>query len=244
MDVAALITQLEQQGTALAAGAERAGLDAAVPTCPDWDVRALLAHTGMVHRWAASIVRGEPDAHRNSNYPAPAQGVLEWFVAGHAALVTALRDAPPDLDVWSFLPAPSPLAFWARRQAHETAIHRADADSASGWIPTYDAEFAADGIAELIEGFIARERGPLVADPGFTLRVLPIDANASWLVEVRRDGRTVTRDGSGEADCTLTGTSEELYLELWNRDIAGTVTISGDGRALDTWHELARIVWS
>ena len=31
---------------------------------------------------------------------------------------------------FAFLPAPSPLAFWARRQAHETGIHRADVESA------------------------------------------------------------------------------------------------------------------
>lgn len=35
------------------------------------------------------------------------------------------------VDCWTFLDAPSPLAFWARRQAHETAIHRADAQLAA-----------------------------------------------------------------------------------------------------------------
>ncbi len=44
----------------LAAAAERlasaAGISwmgAEVPTCPDWTLLDLLAHTGMVHRWAA-----------------------------------------------------------------------------------------------------------------------------------------------------------------------------------------------
>ena len=38
--------------------ADRAGLQASVPTTPDWTVRQLIAHQGMVHRWAAAILKG------------------------------------------------------------------------------------------------------------------------------------------------------------------------------------------
>ena len=48
--------------------------------------------------------------------PLPDDGELvDWYVAGHSALVEALATAPTDLQCWSFLAAPSPLAFWARR---------------------------------------------------------------------------------------------------------------------------------
>src|SRR5665648_561232 len=43
--------------TALAAWAEAAGMSAAVPTYPGWTVADLVAHQGMVHRWAASNLR-------------------------------------------------------------------------------------------------------------------------------------------------------------------------------------------
>ncbi len=36
-----------------------AGLDAPVPTAPEWDVRALIAHQGMVHRWATDCIQGK-----------------------------------------------------------------------------------------------------------------------------------------------------------------------------------------
>ena len=65
-----LAAHLEGLRTALVAFvryAERAGLRAAVPTCPDWDVRALVAHQGMVHRWATAIVRGS----NSSTYARP-----------------------------------------------------------------------------------------------------------------------------------------------------------------------------
>ena len=101
--------------------------------------------------------------------------------------------APSDLDM--DVPArPSPLAFWARRQAHETAIHRVDAEAAAGSTPTYDAAFAIDGIAELLEGFYARPRGRLVADPGFTLRAAPDDSDVSWTIQVGPEARVVAGD--------------------------------------------------
>src|ERR1700734_3905792 len=57
---------------------------------------------------------------------------------------------------------------WAARHAHETAIHRADADSASGVQPDYEPDFAADGIDELITGFAPRRkyRPPAAQDGG------------------------------------------------------------------------------
>jgi hypothetical protein len=58
--------------------------------------------------------------------------------------------------------APPPRRFWARRQAHETTIHSVDAIAARSqrW-PTasdvaIDPLLAADGIDELLMGFITR----------------------------------------------------------------------------------------
>src|SRR5690349_15361150 len=43
---------------ALATAAEAAGTDAPVPTCPRWTVADLVAHQGLVHRWATSHLTG------------------------------------------------------------------------------------------------------------------------------------------------------------------------------------------
>ena len=86
-----------------------AGLDAPVPSCPGWLVRDLLGHLGFVHRWAAGHVTGRSDqalaALRSEELLglAPADESLPgWFRQGHAALVRALQDAPPELDCWTF----------------------------------------------------------------------------------------------------------------------------------------------
>ncbi len=160
MEIAEHIDMLRRQGGLLADAAERAGLDAAVSPCPPWQVRDLLRHTGYIHRWAARHVTERPgqviDGPAEEEIlrgGAPDPELLAWFRAGYAALAETLATADPALEFATFMAAPSALAFWARRQAHETAIHRADAESAAGTTPEYPAEFAADGIDELIMGF-------------------------------------------------------------------------------------------
>jgi uncharacterized protein (TIGR03083 family) len=247
VDVATHVDQVEQHGRALGDAAERAGLEADVPTCPTWTVRTLLGHAGMVQRWAATHVRDGTAAFTNGEspgFPAPADGTLEWYREGHAALVDALRAAPADLVAMTFLAdAGAPRAFWARRQAHEAAIHRSDAEAALGTTPEFDRDFALDGIAELLEGFYARGRGKLVADPPVTMRVAPDDADTSWRVEIRPDGRVIERNSPDPVDAELSGRASELYLNLWNRGSAGAVTVAGDADVAALWHRLARVQW-
>jgi uncharacterized protein (TIGR03083 family) len=242
------VAALDSEGRLLIEAADAAGLDAAVPTCPGWRVRDLLHHVGGVHRWAASFVRDgrlDPaDPPQESFFAQPPDADLgEWFRAGHVALVTALRTADPGLSCWSFLPAPSPLAFWARRQAHETAIHRVDAQAALGRVTAVTPEFAVDGVAELLECFFARSRGRLVADPAVRLGVRATDTGHAWTVHIEPAGRRVVPEAQ-EADLVLRGAAAELYRLLWNRSDLDAVHAEGDLAVWRLWQERARITWS
>ena len=247
VDIEAHVKAIQEHGVGLADAAELAGLDAAVPTCPEWTVRDLLAHQGMVHRWATGFVAtgaAKPDDVPLAEAPGEDE-LLGWFREGHAALVDAINRAPADLDCWAFLPAPSPLAFWARRQAHETTIHRADAESAAGRQIDVDPALAVDGIDELLLGFYARKRGQLVADPALTLGLRTTDARPddAWSVVIGPDGRDVTR-GEATGACTVSGTASDLYQFLWNRRSRDAVSMGGDAAVLDLWQAKARITWS
>lgn len=156
-------------------------------------------------------------------------------------LVDALATAEPDLQCWSFLAAPSPLAFWARRQCHETGIHRADAESASGPISAFPAEVAADGIDELLSLFITRRGGRLASDTPRVLLVRPDDTADAWLVRV---ADTVTTERTaGAADCTVQGAASDLHLFLWNRCDASALRVDGDASLLDLWRTSVTIRW-
>ncbi len=141
MQIAEHLAALEGEGELLAVAAERSAPDTPIPTCPDWRMRDLVHHIGMVHRWATTHVAERRTEDFDADevvgpYPDDAH-LVSWFREGHQRLLRALRSAPDDLACWTFLPAPSPRAFWARRQAHETAIHRVDAESPGGTITAF-----------------------------------------------------------------------------------------------------------
>ncbi|MDQ1683644.1 MAG: hypothetical protein QOC82_381 [Frankiaceae bacterium] len=247
MELDTHLRHLTEQGHGLADSATAAGLDAPVPSCPEWAARDLVTHQSQVHRWARSYVSSgrstPPNAGDTPEPPPPDDELLDWFRAGHEALVTSLREAPADLDCWSFLPAPSPREFWARRQAHETTIHRVDADLAAGRTPAIDPALAADGIDELLHGFFARPRGSLVSDPARKLAVRAADTGAAWTITIGPDSRTSTSIADPDADCTVTGDAAALYLLLWNRGGRDNLTIDGDATLLDLWQAKAIIRW-
>ncbi len=250
MDLATHIAALRRDGTELADAAQSAGLEASVPTCPDWLVRDLVAHVGGVHRWAASYVttaRVEPysDEQEKRFFNAPDDAkLLAWFREGHAALVEALENADPDLVCYAFLRAPSPRRFWARRQAHETAVHRADAQFAAGVEPRFDAQFAADGIGELFGGFLARRGRSIATGTPLRIAVRATDADCAWTVTFQPDSRDrVVVPVAEPADMSLSGPAADLYLLLWNRGGSGRIEVEGDARLLELWREGVKITW-
>ena len=181
MQTVEFLHALDREGQSLAAAAERAGTDATVPTCPEWRVRDLLRHIGTVHRWAAGFVAEGHTGPRPIGEEPDLTGaeLIAWYRDSHRLLVDTLSAAPADLECWTFLPLPglSPLEFWTRRQAHETTVHRYDAEAARGGAPSpVDAGFAADGIDELLRGFHARSRSRVRTAEPRTLRVRATDA--------------------------------------------------------------------
>jgi uncharacterized protein (TIGR03083 family) len=269
VEIAEHLDALYRQGELLAVAAGRAGLAAAVPSCPSWQVKDLLRHTGYVHRWAArhitecprEVIDG-PSETEILRGGATDPELLNWFRTGHTALVETLAAADPAVACATFMAAPSPLAFWARRQAHETAIHRADAERAVAATPAYPAEFAADGIDELITGFGQRRKyqpqAGLAADGGTDgglLRMVSADTGDAWSIEIRPDRlhpRRETRADVAEspgfpdlAGCTVIGPASGLYLYLWNRvsAVEADVTTTGDPALLASWQAAVKIRW-
>lgn len=259
METAEFIRILEREGRSLASAAEQAGTDAKVPTCPEWQVRDLLRHTGVVHRWATAFVAEELTTyHPMADEPdLDGEELLAWFRTGHRRLVETLDSAAPDVECWHFLPAPSPLAFWARRQAHETAVHRFDAEAARGGTPgepgrdvtaqlrqdfaaQLGRDFAADGIDELLHGFHARAKSRARSAEPRVLRVRASDTDgAVWTVRLTEEPPAAERGEQGPADCEVSGPAADLYLALWNRLPFPHVT--GDASVADFWRQRSAV---
>jgi len=221
-----------------------------------------------VHGWAArhiterpaQVIREADEAAVLAGGPADDE-LIGAYRAGLARLVAALGDADAGLRCPAFLPAPSPLAFWARRQAHETAIHGFDAQSARREGPpdprqAFPPDFAIDGIDELVTGFAAR---PRKNGPGRTLLVRTAGpaVGGAWHYTWPADGQVAARRLAGPAaseaagpvdgaDCVVSGPPSGVYLFLWNRAAISDagITVSGDPSVLDAWRSGIHIRWS
>ncbi len=245
------VSALAREGELLVDVPRSAGLNAPVPSCPEWTLRDLLAHIGFVHRWAtAYVAKGltemvDKPTEKDVLSLAPGDEQLaSWVGEGHTALVEALSSAPASVCCWAFLPAPSPLAFWARRQAHETAVHRVDAELAAGKAPTpIGTAFAVDGIDELLLGFFARPRSRRLPKlvPG-TVSFVPTDSNAGWTVQISPDGMETTK-GLTSSDLSVRAPASDLYLLLWNRRTSAGMDVDGREDLLGQWAEQVRVTW-
>jgi uncharacterized protein (TIGR03083 family) len=233
----------------------------AVPACPDWTLRQLATHVGRVHRWAGEIVRTRAadaipmKAAPDGVPPADPSGQAAWLVAGARRLADAIEAAGTE-KVWAF-GSLAPATFWARRQAHETMVHRADAELAAGWPVVLDPELATDAIDEWLTvmagPFYGRPDARAAALPaGASLHVVatPLDqgvtGSGEWLISQSSGGVTVIT-GSGDAevtvpggtgpDLTVSGAPDQVLLVLLRRlpPNIGGLTVSGDASLLADW---------
>lgn len=243
------IAALAGSGRRLLDLASAAGDDAPVPTCPAWDVRALVAHQSMVHRWATAHVTGADP----SSLPGQTEirrtvaDLPSYYSEGLRRLVEALDDAAPDLTAMTFLnDAPAAREFWARRQAHETTVHMIDALAASlGRPPTaveaaIDVDLAVDGIDELLSGFFTRGGSRLYDGERFSILVSVDDGDRHWNLDVA-ESLTVSTGSGDSPRLTISGPAAAVYLGLWNR--GEELTLSGDASIMERWRRAQRVRW-
>jgi uncharacterized protein (TIGR03083 family) len=231
------------------AAAAQAGDAAPVPCCPGWTMADLLRHTGGVHRWATEHLVTRPEHvidladPRDLAAGRSGQDLLLWFTDGADILVSELLQAPEDLPGATFLPgAGPPRMFWARRQAHETLVHRVDAELAAGdTVTPPDPSLAADGVDELLTGFASRRRA-LPATARGTLAINATDTGNAWLLRLTDDGPACTA-GPGVADVAVSAAAADLQLFLWHREVAAAPPrIEGDASLLAAWLDRLRVI--
>jgi uncharacterized protein (TIGR03083 family) len=221
-----------------------------IPTCPEWTLRQLVTHVGRAQRWAAEIARTRSDAFipfrevPDGKLPDDRAEQPAWLLTGAARIVDAVQEAGSDL-VWSFT-GPTPAGYWLRRMAHETLVHRADAQLAAGAEPepVIEAEIAADAIDEwlmLLTGGLGNSDDRTKAlTAGACLHIHATDdglgGRGEWMIRHDASGLTV-EPGHGKGDAALSGPAASLLLVLMRRRPASdpAVTVYGDSAVMDGW---------
>lgn len=241
---------VQADGARLVEAARRAP-GAPVPSCPEWDAAGLVVHTGAVHHWVAGILHDRATDR-------PARAVPEavtadwaaadaWYLEGVTLVIEALAGTDPQAPVWNFVDGfPAPAAFWSRRMAQETSVHRFDAELAAwaagiGPAPgPIDAELATDGIEECARMVDARLRHR--PRPGFagSLGLAATDGPWAWTFDLAPDHLSVRPGVAGALDVVRAPVSTlRLWLVQRPDPAAPRPVVDGPGTAAGQWADVA-----
>jgi hypothetical protein len=133
-------------------------------------------------------------------------------------------------------------AFYARRFAYETAMHRADAALALGVQYTLAPDVAADGIDEWIElgcmpfHFEVHPWMRELIAPGRTIGLHATDTDAHWLLDLTRDVITWQR-ADEQAAAEIRAPVTDLLLTIYRRRPVAGLGVTGDAKLVDFWLE-------
>ena len=246
METQQYLEQFRSNSDRLADVATAAGVEAAVPTCPGWTVTDLLQHMIQGDDWARSIVEQGKQGSTERVLPTKpdpsitGDALVQAFRDGARALLDSLASVDSTTPVWTFSANDRTAAFWQRRRAQETAVHRYDAESAAGTTTPVDAELAVDGIDELLVVFLPRLAGNFGDVGDGTVHMHCTDAEGEWLV-TNRDGQvTVTREHA-KGDVAARGSASDLLLFLWGRVPTATLEVFGDAELLARFRQAVKV---
>lgn len=212
--------------------------DAEVPTCPGWSATRLLNHLAQVHAWVEAIVSGDPtdvDAAERPRAPRQLDELVPWFDEGLDRLLAALR-ADPAAERWTWVHGTrgsgGTVGWWRRRMAVETAVHRIDAELATGAEPgAIDPAVAVAGIEEALTDLLVPAG---LGDLRGSLHLHRTDGDGEWLVTVG-DGPPVVSHSHAKGDAAVRGPAGDLLGWLWRRFSTDRLEVFGDRALIDAW---------
>lgn len=254
MDFPSLQAHLITEAAAFQAACAAAGPDAPVPSCPEWTAADLLDHVTETYDHkiqSMRLLRSPEDADMPEREGAP----VERFAAALGELLAEFDERGPESLSYTWYGPDQTVGFWVRRMAHETVVHRADAElAAKRAIGPVDAALALDGVREMLDvmvdwGSRAYRRhltATLEANAGLTVGLSlqkPGDtgsnpAETSWTVRVGASGVAVTAGVDPEAQAIVSGSAGDLLLWLWRRLDADALAIEGDRDRAAALHAL------
>ncbi len=232
------VAALRHEGSALRSAVSPDMLDRPVPTCPEWTVGDLVGHVAGLYEWVGEHVsRGVTSAPEARLRRPPAAEALSAFDQSYESIVAILDRLDPEFPAWNPEPQPKRAAFWHRRMAHETAVHRWDAQVSSGLTEPIETKLAVDGITEVIDTMLLTRSDPSAQPQVGIAALVATDSGDEWLVRVRPAGvalldtSTITHEEHRIA-ARAAGSASDLMLALWGRIPFDVLQVGGDLRLL------------
>ncbi len=207
-----------------------------VPNCPGWTVERVVTHLafgmGMAYPYALRTPADATDDQPWADVPWPrtlptGKRAIQAFAEHMDACVELFRSTDPDMPCWTYDDT-GRAAFWFRRAAIETALHRIDVAEALGLRAVIiNQQRVLDGIEDAVEFAI-----PLAAKLDGDVP----DGAVSIRVGQPGDERVLTL-GDGGPVAEISGESDVVFAALWGRH-RDLVQITGERAVAERWMSL------
>ena len=230
---------LRAEGDAFrSAVAGAADLSAPVPTCPDWSIAELTGHlANLYNRTRRLITTGSLGRPEDWNTPAtaPTAEIISEWTDEYVELLAALDAVDPEQPTWNWAPQAKKAVFWHRRMAHETAVHRWDAQmAATGHAEPIEAKLASDAITEVLDTWLPAGRRRGTVDRSGMIALHATDLDQVWYVRLRGAGialldtDTLLDSDDHHERATASGSASDVALALYGRISYDALTVGGD----------------
>ncbi|GEM_PF-2981014 len=210
-------------------GVEDTDLNQPVPSCPGWDIAAVLDHLarGAGMGWSTWFA-GSADINGLQvllDLPEATTGTAAkaLFAETMPAYVDQLSAIDPGKECFWFT-GPVTALWLISLGANEVAMHRGDVAVALGESPALNGPRAADALAKTAEFmpqlWTMRRGGD---PPPGAVTLAPTDVGE------------VIQIGAGVPTATVSGSASDLRLRLWGRSPEKDLAVDGDGEAFEKW---------
>ena len=219
-----------------------------VPGCPGWSTNDLAKHMAHVYLHQAFVVEtGNKAEDKEHLAPYPrTDDVMEFMSWGFAAITKALEVSRAERPTWSWHHSDHSVDFWFRRMAHETVIHRIDAEQAVGTVSKIDEALALDGVDEVLDFLPLMGSWPEVPNVDFGIvSIVASTKNGSKVWDLHFTDQAATVSGAenpnSAARLVISGDAEAMDLYLWGRIESSNPRISITGEGEDTFRQLMQV---
>jgi uncharacterized protein (TIGR03083 family) len=220
-------------------------LTAPVPTCPGWSVADLVGHVAVVYLHKVTIIRtGEwPRQWPPPGLTAEAPLALLGRTYGQLRAEFNARASSSPTPTW--YDPDQTVAFWIRRMAQETVIHRIDAELAAGLpVTKVPADLAVDGVDEVLKRFLAfgsvawpeefaQIKGEHLAGEDARDTIEVAAGQAAWTVRPSPHEVVVEDGGRDNPRVRIEGAPDLVLRWLWGRAGDDAVNVAGDAAWAD-----------
>jgi uncharacterized protein (TIGR03083 family) len=207
-----------------------------VPTCPGWTMGDLVFHVAEVYLHKATVMRtGEwPE-----QWPPPgAEQEAELPLLGRAygELIAEFSARQPTNATPTWYDPDQTVAFWIRRMAQETVIHRIDAELAAGLpvTPVPD-DLAVDGVDEVLKRFLGYDvealdqlQGGHLASDGGQDTITVLAGEAAWTVRPSPREVVIEEGASENPRVVIQAAPDPMLRWLWGRGGNEAVRLTGE----------------